>query len=531
MSIRKGSRTIASSVPVTEWGSVDGTLSNQADLKSALDSKAPTYSPTFTGMPLAPTPAVDTNNNQIATTKFVKDSLLNVEATLPEQTGNSGKFLSTDGYITSWTSITGLPAQTSQSGKFLTTNGTAASWGDAVTIDTAQTITGNKTIENSNVTSSTVDGTSFTIKSNNQHLGTNPSSNHISSINFTDDSNATVAKFSSIQTSDGWSGFLAGAGSDPTNPHNNMLMIANGNNKLLLVPPTSNHNSCAVRKDFFDTEFGKTVKNTGDETIAGTKTFTDRPIVMTGSSDSRYISKLSTYELGGTVPQDNTAGGVLVRDKNNAEIGNFFAGITTSGTTRSGIFIKQPASSNPASNQIYIECDSNGVFTTYAPSPSSVTDNTKKIATTEWVVDVLKAIYPVGSLYIGTQNSCPLSAFFGTWTLVSAGNALWTGNGTSGSGTTANANYANAAANTTIAAGLPDATHNHIDGFAGVNANSSYGVTNTTVAGNINTQNGTSYNYHAITSSTSLSTANSIYGSSSTVQPPAFVVNVWRRTA
>ena len=261
MSIRKGSRTIASSVPVTEWGSIDGTLSDQADIKSALDSKAPTYSPTFTGTPIAPTAPIDTSNNQIATTKYVQDALLNAEANLPEQSGNAGKFLTTDGSIPSWESITGLPSQTSQSGKFLTTNGTSASWANAVTTDTAQTITGNKIIENSSITSSTVDGVSLTIKSDNQHLGTNPSSNHISSINFTDDSNATVAKFSSIQTSDGWSGFLAGAGSDPTNPHNNMLMIANGNNKLLLVPPTTSHASCAVRRDFFDTEFAKTTTN------------------------------------------------------------------------------------------------------------------------------------------------------------------------------------------------------------------------------------------------------------------------------
>ena len=70
MSIRKGSRTIASSVPVTEWGSVDGTLADQVDLKSALDSKASSYSPTFTGIPIAPTAPIDTSNNQIATTKF-----------------------------------------------------------------------------------------------------------------------------------------------------------------------------------------------------------------------------------------------------------------------------------------------------------------------------------------------------------------------------------------------------------------------------------------------------------------------------
>ena len=61
-------------------------------------------------------------------------------------------------------------------------------------------------------------------------------------------------------------------------------------------------------------------------------------------------------------------------------------------------------------------------------------------------MNVLKAIYPVGSVYIGTQSTCPMSAFFGTWTLVSSGKALWTGTGSNG--------------NSTIAAGLPNIKDN-----------------------------------------------------------------------
>ena len=34
---------------------------------------------------------------------------------------------------------------------------------------------------------------------------------------------------------------------------------------------------------------------------------------------------------------------------------------------------------------------------------------------------VLESIYPVGSIYIGTMNVCPMSALFGTWTLISSG--------------------------------------------------------------------------------------------------------------
>ena len=46
----------------------------------------------------------------------------------PTQTGNSGKFLTTNGTDTSWATVDALPSQTGNSGKYLTTNGTDASW-------------------------------------------------------------------------------------------------------------------------------------------------------------------------------------------------------------------------------------------------------------------------------------------------------------------------------------------------------------------------------------------------------------------
>jgi len=47
---------------------------------------------------------------------------------LPSQTSNSGKFLTTDGTSASWATLNALPTQTGNSGKFLTTDATTASW-------------------------------------------------------------------------------------------------------------------------------------------------------------------------------------------------------------------------------------------------------------------------------------------------------------------------------------------------------------------------------------------------------------------
>ena len=47
---------------------------------------------------------------------------------LPDQTSNSGKYLTTDGSSASWAAVDALPSQTGESGKYLTTDGSTASW-------------------------------------------------------------------------------------------------------------------------------------------------------------------------------------------------------------------------------------------------------------------------------------------------------------------------------------------------------------------------------------------------------------------
>jgi hypothetical protein len=64
-------------------------------------------------------------------TSAIQTQIDSKEATLPSQTGNSGKYLTTNGTAKSWGTVSqyALPTQTGNSGKFLTTNGTAESWG------------------------------------------------------------------------------------------------------------------------------------------------------------------------------------------------------------------------------------------------------------------------------------------------------------------------------------------------------------------------------------------------------------------
>ena len=138
-----------------------------------------------------------------------------------------------------------------------------------------------------------------------------------------------------------------------------------------------------------------------------------------------------------------------------------------------------------------------------------------KTETDGLLTTMLESLYPVGSVYIGTQSTCPMATLISgsTWALVSSGKALWTGDGTNG--------------NTTIAAGLPNITGSFkADAYSSSAASGAFTRTGTTNDPSVANWGATlrTYDFNASRSS-------SIYGNSSTVQPPAYVVNVWRRTA
>ena len=136
---------------------------------------------------------------------------------------------------------------------------------------------------------------------------------------------------------------------------------------------------------------------------------------------------------------------------------------------------------------------------------------------------LLATLYPVGSIYIGTQSTCPLATLISgsTWELVATDRALWGGDGTN--------------ANTTIAAGLPnitgEANFGDIVGVSyptGVDASGAFSSRFVGTVANV----GSNYvNNETSGLSFDASRSSAIYGNSNTVQPPAYVVNVWRRTA
>lgn len=147
------------------------------------------------------------------------------------------------------------------------------------------------------------------------------------------------------------------------------------------------------------------------------------------------------------------------------------------------------------------------------------------------VLNMLNMIYPVGSIYLEASNSgfCPLEIVMkGTrWELVSTGKALWTGNGSN--------------ANTTIAAGIPNITGGLIQGNYGYKSQAVidpyiYGAFSYTyrkgATGNIYGGEDRGGQATGMPATFDASRSSPVYRNDvTTVQPPAYVVNAWRRVA
>ena len=94
-------------------------------LSASVALKANTDSPALTGTPTAPTPGVMAGDTEIATVKYVNDAAFS--SVLPNQSGNNGKFLTTDGFAASWDDIPPTTDATNAANVAVTSENTNAS--------------------------------------------------------------------------------------------------------------------------------------------------------------------------------------------------------------------------------------------------------------------------------------------------------------------------------------------------------------------------------------------------------------------
>lgn len=131
--------------------------------------------------------------------------------------------------------------------------------------------------------------------------------------------------------------------------------------------------------------------------------------------------------------------------------------------------------------------------------------------------DLINLIYPVGSVYLSVNNVSPQTFLGGTWTQVSSGRVLQGADSSHAGGTTINA-------------GLPNITGSiwWNNTWKGGGADGVFSRSTTSMGGY--SGSGTD-EYSKYTLDASRGGADAIYGKSTTVQPPAFVVYIWKRTA
>jgi len=98
------------------WGSITGTLSNQTDLSTALGLLAPLASPTFTGIPAAPTPSAGDNSTKVATTAYVQNQTTGIPWLTVGRAGsvNGVTFSTTANQAELWGVVLTFPVTTTQ---------------------------------------------------------------------------------------------------------------------------------------------------------------------------------------------------------------------------------------------------------------------------------------------------------------------------------------------------------------------------------------------------------------------------------
>jgi len=271
------------------------------------------------------------------------------------------------------------------------------------------------------------------------------------------------------------------------------------NNTGNLLSDTSNWKLVMDSDDVY--AFDNTVVHkAGAETISGTKTFTSYINSKGGGTYANYATGNQIYM------------NIDAFDSTNKLTGIVDSYTDTNGLTQTRIVSFYP---NDSSKYSFIGAtvDANGNASTYAPTPA-FNSNDNNIATTYWVKYLFATLFPVGSIYITTQNtgSCPIASLISgsQWELVSTDRALWGGNGWN--------------AHSWIAAGLPNITGSH----GGADTNSRWVNGCFYDAGDVTSGGGHGGGWSV---GFDASRSSSIYGQSSTVQPPAYRVNVWRRTA
>ena len=534
-----------------------------------------------------------------AMTELIRDEFSQKQDKLTSQTAYSGKGTATKvpqittnalGQVTSITEVdithpTELPSQTGQSGKYLTTNGTAVSWGTiaapsiktlktnnttAQSTSSSEAIAGSGTINLHKVSKTgsysdllnkptipTVNNASLVIQKNSSDVATftaNASTNVTCNITVP----TTVAELSDssnyIQTSE----LVELATVAETGSYNDLTdkpAIPQGTVTSVRVQATSPVQSST------STEQSSTLNTTisladgyGDTKnpyASKTKNYVlAAPSTANGAPTFRALTKADiplaseTAASGGTTTSLVTTGEKYTwnskQDALPSQSGQSGKFLTTNGSTMSwadaSVEIDNSTITKNGSNQIqtvgYKDVRTSNTLKTWTGTRAQYDAIVTKDANTLYNITddtdttaaMLELLYPVGAVYIGTMDVCPLASLgIGSWKKIAEDQVLQGSSSNHNAGTTIAAGLPNITGSSTLYAGSDTSdrgvVYNATDAFYNNGSNSGIHYAST---GSTKTVTNSNFNIDASRSS-------AIYGNSDTVQPPAFVVNIWRR--
>ena len=296
----------------------------------------------------------------------------------------------------------------------------------------------------------------------------------------------------------------------------NLTFNTDGTNESLSTAESSTTSKVIPTKGWVNNPSTSTnvVHRSGTEEIGGSKTFSSSLKVGTAGGSSTtgtYVSGSGSIEL--TPPTTASYGGF---------IDFHYAGSTDDYTSR----IIESASGSLSINSNSFSKTSPCTVNTAPTDDNTTSKQIDTVGARNTKLDtILSTLYPVGSIYITTNATCPLATLISgsTWELVSSGRVLQGADSGHSAGTT-------------IEAGLPNITGDN-GSYRLISSNTSTDPSGTGnglfryVSAGSSKTGASGSNFYAISFDFDASRSNSIYGNSTTVQPPAYVVNIWKRTA
>lgn len=253
---------------------------------------------------------------------------------------------------------------------------------------------------------------------------------------------------------------------------------------------------------------------TGTKIASGTESFgilEDNNYHALSIKDNRFTADVHPTNRGGQA--------LTFLDKNDVTEGYFeFYHASVSNDNELDRYVAMDLCENGSyKNHIALGFDKQGNVRTKCPQPNA-NPNDDEIATVLFVLEKIQdRIFPVNSLYLTIDNRNPNEILgFGTWQKVSNGRVLQGSDSSHPAGST-------------IAPGLPNIT-GRIGGLSYDNNDSKNGMNGAFYWGDAvvrGAADGADDRYGYFNASRS----SSIYGNSNTVQPPAYVVNIWQRIA